>query len=86
LVKLGRLQEAQQALTGAAKLLPTNKPIRAELRKVVRMLLSGGGRLGISGWSEKDTKLVQKLGQLQPLSLYSRRSAWANLHLLGQPN
>ena len=58
MVKLGRLQEAQRALKGAAKLLPTNKPIRAELREVVRMLLSGGGRWGTSGWSEKDVRLV----------------------------
>ena len=36
LLKLGRLQEAQKALKGASKLLPTNKAIRAELREVVR--------------------------------------------------
>ena len=38
--------------------------------------------------SEKDTKLAQKLGQLQPLIAvsYSHRNVWANLHLLGQPN
>ena len=35
--------------------------------------------------NEKDAKLAQKLGQLQPFALYSRRNAWANLHLSGQP-
>ena len=35
---------------------------------------------------EKDTKLSQKLGQLQPLQLCSHRSALANLHVLSQPN
>ena len=39
--------------------------------------------------SEKDTKVAQKLGQLQPFTAvfpqeYSRM--WANVHLLGQPN
>jgi hypothetical protein len=39
--------------------------------------------------SEKDAKLAQKLGQLACFSLlstHSHRNAWANLHLLGQPN
>ena len=35
--------------------------------------------------SEKDAKLAQKLGQLQPL-LYYHGNARANLHRLGQPN
>jgi hypothetical protein len=34
----------------------------------------------------RKTKLDQKLDQLQPLSLYSYWNAWANWHLLGQPN
>jgi hypothetical protein len=35
------------------------------------------------------TKLAQKFGQLQPciaVFLQRHRNAWANLHLLGQPN
>ena len=36
--------------------------------------------------SEQDAKLAQQLGQLEPFQLYSHRNAWANLHLLGQPN
>jgi hypothetical protein len=37
---------------------------------------------------KKDAKLAQKLGQPQPSTamLYSRRNAWANLRVLGQPN
>jgi hypothetical protein len=41
------------------------------------------------GASEKAAKLTQKLGQLQPfiaVMLYPHRNAWANLHILGQPN
>jgi hypothetical protein len=39
--------------------------------------------------SEKDAKLAQKLGQLQPFLAvfrYSHRNARTNLHILGQPN
>jgi hypothetical protein len=36
--------------------------------------------------SEKDAKLAQKLGQLQPFIAVLPRNAWPNLHLLGQPN
>jgi hypothetical protein len=39
--------------------------------------------------SEKDTKLAQKLGQLQPFFIlwrYSVCNAWADLHLLSKPN
>jgi hypothetical protein len=36
--------------------------------------------------SEKDVKLAQKLGQLQSFTADSHRNAWANLHILGQPN
>jgi hypothetical protein len=36
---------------------------------------------------DKDATLAQKLGQLQPfLAECFHRNAWANLHLLGQPN
>ena len=44
------------------------------------------------GCSEKDTKLAQNLGQLQPFTGYScirsipYGNTWADLHLLGQPN
>jgi hypothetical protein len=36
--------------------------------------------------SEKDTKLAQKLGQLQPFIAVFPQESWANLHCLGQPN
>jgi hypothetical protein len=38
--------------------------------------------------SEKDAKLAQKLGQLQPFIAVFRQEciAWANLYILGQPN
>ena len=36
--------------------------------------------------SEKDTKLPQELGKLQPFMLHCHRKAWPSLHLLGQPN
>jgi hypothetical protein len=39
--------------------------------------------------SEKDAKLAQKLGQLQPfIAVFPQRyrTAWTNLHILGQPN
>ena len=36
--------------------------------------------------SEKDAKLAQELGQLQPCIAVFPRNMWANLHLLGQPN
>jgi hypothetical protein len=36
--------------------------------------------------SEKDPKLAQIWANFSLLSLYSHRNAWANLHLLGQPN
>ena len=36
--------------------------------------------------SEKDTKLAQKLAQLQPFIVVFHRNAWANFHLLGQPD
>ena len=35
--------------------------------------------------NEKDAKLTQKLGLLQPFALYSRRNAWANLYISDQP-
>jgi hypothetical protein len=47
-----------------------------------------GQRLVELSWqrSEKGVRLAQKLANFSLLQLYSRRSAWANLHLLGQPN
>ena len=36
--------------------------------------------------SEKDAKLAQKLGQLQPFIVVLHRNTWADLHFLGQPN
>ena len=36
--------------------------------------------------SEKDAKLAQKLGQLQPFVAVFLQECMANLHLLGQPN
>jgi hypothetical protein len=38
------------------------------------------------GTSEKNAKLAQKLGQLQPFIADSHRNARANWHLLGQPD
>jgi hypothetical protein len=38
------------------------------------------------GPSEKDAKLAQKLGQLQPFPALFPRECMANLHILGQPN
>ena len=36
---------------------------------------------------EKDAKLAQKLGQLQPfIAAFPQECIWGNLHLLGQPN
>ena len=47
---------------------------------------SGGHRRDPEG--EKDAKLAQKFGQIQPfIAAYSHRNARrANLHRLGQPN
>jgi hypothetical protein len=36
--------------------------------------------------SEKDAKLAQKLGQLQPFRAVLPHESWANLYILGQPN
>ena len=44
-----------------------------------------GGRAEL-GASEKDAKLAQKLGQLQPFVAVFLQECMANLHLLGQPN
>ena len=45
----------------------------------------GGGGAGRA--SEKDVKLTQKLGQLHLfVAVYFHRNAWANFHILGQPN
>ena len=41
---------------------------------------------GVYEISEKDAKLAQKLGHLQLFLVYSHRNAWANLHMLGQPD
>ena len=50
--------------------------------------LCGGGddRGGGHGASEKDVKLAQKLGQLQPFIAVFPQECMANLRLLGQPN
>ena len=36
--------------------------------------------------SEKDAKLAQQLGQLQPFTAVFPQEAWANWHILGQAN
>ena len=46
----------------------------------------GGHVWDVTYESEKDAKLAQKLGQLQPFLVYYHRNARAHLHLLGQPN
>ena len=51
-----------------------------------RLRPRGGLPQGQRRASEKDAKLAQKLGQLQPFIAVSHRNAWANWHLLGQPN
>ena len=51
----------------------------------VTLLADAAGSIGHK--SEKDTELDQKLGQLQSfIAVFPQEYAWANLHLLGQPN
>jgi hypothetical protein len=46
----------------------------------------GGARSKIKSLSEKDASWPRSWANFSLLCLYSRRNAWANLRLLGQPN
>ena len=62
-------------------------PIVAAMRPQTQAGLGLGPLSPKKGGSQKDAKLAQKLGQLQPFFYpYSHRNARANWHLLGQPN
>ena len=57
---------------------------RCDLDDSWKTMESGSGNMRPT--SEKDAKLAQKLGQLQPSLAVPHSKAWANSHLLGQPN
>ena len=61
------------------------KVLRAAAAHDQAARVHGHPPLCVLGESEKDAKSAQKLGQLQPFIAVFLQ-AWANMHLLGQPN
>jgi hypothetical protein len=72
---------------GAPQDEPALLRARGEILDEEGHLPRGGGGQAREQFREQDVKLAQ-VGPswANPLSMYSNRNAWANLHLLGQAN